>query len=93
MSVFGKSQGHFKATIEIYPCGPETRKQPAFNSIRWSFVYAADIQRLGLENTPHSDVWPDFLDDTGTSLASEIPLVGDYNAIMHIVFDNAYRFR
>lgn len=87
MSVFGKSEGHFRAFIEVYPCGPDTRKRPAFNGIRWSFVYAEDLEQLG-KSAPHSDVWPEFLDEAGNSLMNDAPLIGEYNAIMHIVFEN-----
>lgn len=85
MGVFGKSDGHFRAKIEIYPCGPTTRNRPAHNGIRWAFAYADDIEQLGDEKAPRSDVWPDFLDETGKSLSREIHLIGDYDAIMHIV--------
>ena len=88
MSVFGKSEGHFRAVIEVFPCGSDTRKKPAFNGIRWAFSYAEDFDELGAHKAPQSDVWPEFLDEVGKSLAKEIPLIGQYNAIMHIVFEN-----
>lgn len=88
MSFFEKSEGHFRAFIEVYPCGPDTRKKPAFNGIRWAFAYAEDVNELGAGNALRSDVWPEFLDETGKSLANEVPLIGGYSAIMHIVFEN-----
>jgi len=88
MSVFGESEGHFRAIIEVYPCGSDTRKKPAFNGIRWAFAYAADMNELGAGTAPQSDVWPEFLDETGKSLANEVPLIGEYSAIMHIVSDH-----
>ncbi len=46
------------------------------------------VEEHGAGNAPQSDVWPEFLDDTGKSLTNEVPLIGEYSAIMHIVFDN-----
>lgn len=87
MSVFGKSEGHFAAEIEIYPCGPHTRTHPARNGIRWSFVYKTDVDELG-SKAAHSDVWPDFIDENQISLDSETELIGTLRANMHIVFSN-----
>ena len=88
MSLFGQSPGHFKAIVDIHPCGPraDQRINPPFNGIRWGFVYAEDIETLGFEGAPHSDVWPEFLDHSGHSIETGIPLVGTYYAKMHIVF-------
>ena len=88
MTLFGNSLGHFKAIVDINPRGPKAdqRNSPPFNGIRWSFVYAEDIDSLGLEKAPHSDVWPDFLDQSGNSIETGIPLIGTYSAKMHIVF-------
>ena len=33
-------------------------------------------------------VWPEFLDASGLAIASGVPLVGMYQAKMHIVFDH-----
>ena len=90
MSLFLSSPGHFKASIKIHPHGPSSdqRTNPPFNGIRWSFVYAEDFANLGLEGAPHSDVWPEFLDHSGRSIETGIPLVGTYHAKMHIVFDH-----
>ncbi|MEM7661874.1 MAG: hypothetical protein AAF292_06465 [Pseudomonadota bacterium] len=85
MSVFGKSQGHFRAFIEVFPCGSKTRIKPAVNGIRWSFVYAEDVEGVGPEGASQNDIWPEFLDDAGASLAKDVPLIGEFNAIMHIV--------
>lgn len=90
MSLFGTKLGHFKAVIEIYPCGPraDQRTKPPFNGIRWGFVYAEDIENLGLEKAPHSDVWPEFLDQSGDSIKTDVPFMGTYDAKMHIVFSH-----
>jgi hypothetical protein len=88
LSVFGKSDGHFRAQITIYPCGPDTRSSPAFNGIRWAFAYADDVEKLGARKAPQSDVWPEFFDEAGNSLGSAVPLIGEYSAVMHIVFDH-----
>lgn len=87
MSVFGNSLGHFKAIVDILPCGPRTdqRTNPPFNGIRWDFVYAEDVKTLGVGNVPYSMVWPEFLDQSGHSIKTGIPLVGTYRAKMHIV--------
>lgn len=58
------------------------------NGIRWAFVYAEDVERLGAVLAPQSDVWPEFLNEAGASLPITVPLIGDFNAVMHIVFDN-----
>jgi hypothetical protein len=90
MSTFGKSRAHFLAKINIYPCGPEPtrRDKPAFNGIRWSFIYAEDYEKYAPNNPPISDVWPDFLDENGLAIVSGVPLIGSYTAKMHIIFDN-----
>jgi hypothetical protein len=88
VSVFGKSDGHFRAQITVYACGPDTRSSPAFNGIRWGLAYADDVEKLGTRNAPQSDVWPEFFDEAGNSLGNAIPLIGEFSAVMHIVFDN-----
>ena len=89
MSIFGNSKGHFLADISIFPCGPEAnrRNEPAFNGIRWAFVYAEDFDQ-DPSNASQSDVWPEFLDASGLAVASGVPLVGMYQAKMHIIFDH-----
>ena len=86
VSIFGKSKGHFLAEISVYPCGPEThrRNKPAFNGIRWDFVYDEDHER-DQERAMCYMIWPEFLDESGVAISSKIPLVGTYRARMHIV--------
>jgi hypothetical protein len=85
VSIFGKSEGHFRASIVIDPLA---RKRPAFNGIRWAFVYADDVEQLGAAEAPISDVWPEFLNVHGDSIPHGVPLIGQYNAVMHIIADH-----
>ena len=78
---------HFEAQIKVYPLGPQTRKTPPFNGIRWAFAYAEDFGSDSLPTTV-SDVWPNFLDENDMSIADDIPLFGELKARMHIIFAN-----
>lgn len=80
MAIFGASKGHFLAEITINTDGTK------FNGIRWAFVYATDFEKLGSAKAPQSDVWPEFLDDDGFPLRTDIPLKGVLFARMHIIF-------
>ncbi len=75
---------HFEAKIKIFSLGPQTRKTPPFNGIRWAFAYAEDFGSDGLPSTV-SDVWPCFMDENNNSIADGIPLSGEHNAKMHII--------
>lgn len=85
MGIFGASAGHFRAQIEISPCGPETRERPAYNGIRWSFVFAEEWDEDPVR-TKHSEIWPEFLADDQSPVPVDVPLEGVYDARMHIVF-------
>jgi len=86
---FAKHQASFVATIKIYPCGPapDQRNNPARNGIRWAFCFEEDYQ-LKLKGHPLSvcDIWPEFLDKNGNTIIDDRPLIGTYNAKMHILF-------
>lgn len=85
-----KRSGHFLAKIDIFPCGPENdrRDYPAFNRtfVRWGFSYADDYQK-NPKNPGTSDIWPEFIDSTGVTIADDVPLIGTYMANMHIISD------
>ncbi len=87
-----KSNGHFRATITIFPLGPKTRSTHPFNGIRWGFVYADEFDKLGLDgNTYHglySDVFPEFMVTETEAMDADIPLQGTLFAIMHILAPN-----
>lgn len=58
------------------------------NGIRRAFVYAENVERLGAGLAPQRDIWPEFLDEAGALLPICVPLIGDFNAVMRMVFDN-----
>lgn len=77
----------FEAEIAILTEEQGGRKMPPFNYIRWDFGYAEDNP---LEPKRNLDaqiymIWPNFLDDDGTPIEKGIPLIGTYNARMHIL--------
>jgi len=59
----------FDAVIRIYSHEEGGRERPPRNGIRWKFAYA---------NDPLGEVlyaiWPDFVDEAGNSLPSDVPL-------------------
>ena len=69
--------GHFMASIEIMPHGPEPdrRNNPLFNFIRLPFWYADDVEVSGVP-AGQWDVWPIFLDDKGTPIAKGVECTG-----------------
>ncbi len=88
MGIFGdKSKGDFLAHIDIHPCGPEADKRnaPPFNGIRWDLVYLEDFEKYAPQTPPYNMVWPEFLDQSGVFIPSGIPLIGSYDAKMHVV--------
>jgi hypothetical protein len=85
--VHREMENQFLAEITIFPLGPDTRQANAFNGIRWAFSYANDDDANGREPET-SDVWPEFLDQAGNALPSDVPLQGTIPARMHIVFPN-----
>lgn len=90
MSSFPIIPGHFQAEIEIFPIGKSPRKSPAFNGIRWAFVYADEFDELGLDGNTYrglySDVFPEFLGSDGRRSPLKTPLAGKLSAIMHVLF-------
>lgn len=74
----------FEARIRIFSNAEGGRRSPVFNGIRWDFAYAEQY----LADTRFM-IWPDFLDETGNSRASDDPLpVGEeLLARMMIVVD------
>src|SRR5438105_4250291 len=61
----------FEAVIRILRSDDGGRASPAFNGIRWDFVYA------GREaDGPHM-IWPDFVDENGASWPADKPLPVD----------------
>lgn len=47
MGVFGDHRHSFEADITILPLGPDTRKTPPFNGIRWDFCLVEDLDERG----------------------------------------------
>ena len=84
---YENKEHHFEARIEIYRLGPDTRKSPPFNGIRWAFAYAEDFGSDGLPSTV-SDVWPNFMDENNMSIADGIPLFGELSAKMYIIAES-----
>lgn len=84
MTAIVNHTGHFMASIEIKPHGPEPdrRTNPAWNGMRWGFKYAEDVEKLG-DMASVSDVWPEFLDKEGNSIKKGVPCTGTLNAVMH----------
>lgn len=88
MGIFGeKSKGDFLAHIDIHPCGPEPTKRnnPPFNGIRWDLVYFDDFEKYAPETPPYNMVWPELLNQSGEFIPEGIPLIGSFDAKMHIV--------
>jgi hypothetical protein len=58
----------FEAAVRIFSLEEGGRKSPAFNHIRWDFVYA--------DGAPGElyMIWPDFVDRNGKSLPADKPL-------------------
>lgn len=70
----------FEATITIFTKEEGGRETPAFNGIRWDFLYA--------KNNPEGEmymIWPEFIDKNGDAIEKDIPLIGTLSARMHIV--------
>jgi len=59
----------FDALIRIYSYEEGGRERPPCNGIRWKFAYANDSFGEVLYA-----IWPDFVDGTGNSLPSDVPL-------------------
>src|ERR1700730_8307853 len=59
----------FEAVIRIFPPDEGGRSSPAFNGIRWDFVYADQQATDGLHM-----IWPDFVDTNALSLPADRPL-------------------
>ncbi|NOX95954.1 MAG: hypothetical protein GXP04_12920 [Alphaproteobacteria bacterium] len=85
--LFKNSDGHFDAEIDIYPIEKTGRKSHPLNGIRWAFAYAEDFAKNTKNGTPTqiSDVWPEFLDESGQTIPTDVPLMGMLKARMHIV--------
>ncbi|MFO1018200.1 MAG: hypothetical protein U1E03_11420 [Hyphomonadaceae bacterium] len=81
-----RTPAHFEAEITIFPLGETTRKTPPLNGIRWGFCYANDKLPDGVEHESHSDVFPEFVRDTGETIPDTEPLSGTLKARMHIIF-------
>ncbi|WP_409433056.1 hypothetical protein ACJ3XI_00760 [Litorimonas sp. RW-G-Af-16] len=90
MGIFGQSEGHFLAHIDIFPSGPEPdrRNGPPQNGIRWDFAYAEDFEIYSPEFPMLNMIWPEFLDESGASIPTGIPLIGSFDAKMHIVSEH-----
>jgi len=84
MMGFDSHTGHFMASIEIKPHGPEPdrRSKPAWTGMRWGFKYADVVEKFGDEASVY-DVYPEFLDEKGNSIKKGVPCTGTLNAVMH----------
>lgn len=85
LGLFGNLRPHFEADITILPLGPATRSAHPFNGIRWDLCYPEDFDDRRLASIV-SMVWPEFVDESGKTIPSDIPLKGQLRARMHIVF-------
>lgn len=60
----------FEAEIRIYSAEEGGRKGPPCNGIKWDFAYDGDdIRATGLYM-----IWPEFLDDSGESISTDVQL-------------------
>lgn len=82
---FPQRDPDFLASIDIYPCGPETRSVPPFNGIRWNFIFAQSLANDGLSDAMRQMIFPEFVDNNGDQIADKIPLIGKYDAKMYII--------
>ena len=85
LNIFNNRKADFVASIEIYPCGTKTRTHPPFNGIRWSFIFAEDVENLGLGDAMRQLIFPEFIDGDGNTIADKVSLIGKLNAKMHVV--------
>ncbi len=81
---FDNHEHNFEAEITIYPLGPQTRLSHPHNGIRWAFAYLDEFELNG-SPLQISDIWPEFVDQSGNTIAGDTPLMGKLNARMHIV--------
>ena len=84
MGIFGNHKHSFEADITVLPLGPETRATHPFNGIRWDFCLVEDLDDRGWA-TEVSMIWPEFVDDSGASIPTGVPIEGRLHALMHIV--------
>lgn len=73
-------QADFEAEITFLTESEGGRKTPPFNGIRWDFLYAGDDVKDGVYM-----IWPEFTDQEGNAIPTDVPLKGTYYARMHIV--------
>ena len=73
----------FEAEITILSAEEGGRRTPPFNGIRWDFLYAGDR----VEDGDLHMIWPEFLDEVGDALATDLPLKGTYRARMYILLN------
>lgn len=84
MGLFGNLRPTFEADITILPQGPTTRRSHPFNGIRWDLCYPENFDARGLASII-SMVWPEFVDASGKTIPTDVPLQGHLRARMHIV--------
>ena len=78
----------FLTEIELLPLSQVRRIKPVRNGLRLALSYSDYV--LG-EEFVISDVWPDFLDESGASMPKTSDLEGRYKVEMHIVFPEMRR--
>lgn len=80
----------FEAVITVPTPEQSGRASPPQNFIRWDFCYAEDNP---LEDTRNLTadlfmIYPNFLDESGSSIQEGVPLSGTYKARMHILIED-----
>ena len=80
----------FKADITILDLGPDAPVK--WNGIRWSFVFADDLDAHPNPPAVRSDTWPLFRNSDGSVIPRGVALQGQLPATMHIMFPESVKW-
>jgi translation elongation factor EF-Tu-like GTPase len=85
-------EADFEADITILTEEEGGRRTPAFNGIRFAFLYDGDSIEDGMY-----DIWPELIDSVGNVIPSDVLLSGTLHARMYFIAirlaDSVHRHR
>lgn len=80
----------FKAYITIFDRRPNAPVK--WNGVRWSFVFADDLDAHPKLPAVSSNTWPLFRNSDGSVIPRGVELKGQLRATMHIVFPESVKW-